>query len=51
VLSGMLLHVIPTPLEVNVLPDTSAGFQRLREVVYALEALALDGFDLDRFIW
>jgi len=48
VLSGMLLHVVPTSPEVNVLPDKSTGFQRLRGVIYALKSLALNRFDLNR---
>ena len=48
-LSGMLLHVVPTSPVVNVLPDAGAGFQRLRGVIYALKSLALNRFDLDRF--
>jgi hypothetical protein len=42
VLSGMLLHVIPTPVEVNILPDASSKLQRLRRVINAPETLTLN---------
>jgi hypothetical protein len=45
----MLLHVIPPAPEINVLPDTGAGFQSVRGVIYALKSLALNRFDLNRF--
>lgn len=46
-LACVLLHVIPSTLPVDFLPDLVARGERLGRVDHAAEALALDVFDGD----